>query len=60
MLFARWVIPPCIAVAVVLRLSAPLIRDLKALLPEGFSLTAPRAPAPDLDQEIKRLLEGSQ
>jgi hypothetical protein len=30
------------------------------MIPEGFSLTAPHAPAPDLDREIKRLLDGER
>lgn len=58
LLIARWTIPPCIAIAVLLHISAPLIRDVKAMLPEGFSIRT-KAPKVDLDREIQRLLEGA-
>lgn len=45
------------ALAVLLKLSAPLISDFKAMLPPGFSLRKPPAP-PSIEKEIERLLEG--
>ena len=46
------------ALAVLLKLSAPLIADFKALLPPGSSLPHPPAP-PSIDKEIQRVLEGA-
>lgn len=58
LLICRWVIPPCIAVAVLVRLASPYIAEIKALLPEGFSITR-KGPPVDLDREIQRLLDGA-
>ena len=49
---------PCILVAVKLHFVTPVLRDLEALLPEGF-MAAPAHATPDLDREIQRLLSGS-
>ncbi|MHC2844838.1 hypothetical protein [Bradyrhizobium diazoefficiens] len=57
LLICRWVIPPCVAVAVLMRISAPILNDLKAMIPAEFSL-ARKAPKVDLDREIQRLLDG--
>ena len=59
LLIARCTIPPCIAVAVLAHISAPLVRVLKVLLPQGFSVTR-KAPPVDLDREIQRLLDGAK
>ena len=32
---ARWVIPPCLLVALAVHLLSPMLADLRALLPEG-------------------------
>ncbi|MBB4377250.1 hypothetical protein [Bradyrhizobium sp. SBR1B] len=58
LLIARWTIPPCIAAAVLLHILAPMVSDLKAMLPVGFSV-ARKAPPVDLDREIHRLLDGA-
>lgn len=40
-------------------ISAPMVRDLKAMIPEGFSIATAKAPKVDLDREIQRLLDGA-
>jgi hypothetical protein len=56
MTFCRWIIPPCIAAGVTIGLLTPVIRDLKEVLPPGFSLRHPPAAAPDLGKQIESLI----
>jgi hypothetical protein len=44
-MFARWVIPPCIIVAVLLHISAALVRDLKTMLLRLYDRAGARAAA---------------